>query len=64
MRWRRPKRNDDDLQEAQEALVQSRETSDSIARKEDAGRRVFQRILELRQKNHIAEAVRNIMEAR
>lgn len=64
MSWRRPKRTDEGLQEAKEALAESKETSASIARKEDASRRIFRRIEDLRRRNHIAEAVRNIMEAR
>lgn len=64
MRWRRPKRNDDELQEAQEALVESKSASESIARKEDALKPVLHRISQLRRVNHIAEAVRDIMEAR
>jgi hypothetical protein len=64
VRWRRPKRTDEGLQEAKEALLESKQTNESIARKEDASRSIFRRIEELRQRNHIAEAVRDIMEAR
>jgi hypothetical protein len=62
--WRRPRKTQEGLQEAKEALVESRETSERIANKEDAARRIFRRIEDLRRKNHIAEAVRHIMEAR
>jgi len=64
VRWRRPKRTDEGLQEAKEALVESKQTSESIARKETESQNIFRRIQELRQRNHIADAVRDIMEAR
>lgn len=44
--------------------MESKQTSESIARKEAASRRVFRRITELRERNHIADAVKDIMEAR
>jgi hypothetical protein len=51
-------------QEAEGALRQTREDAERIKRKEQEAQGLFNRISEIRQRNHIKEAVQKIMEAR
>lgn len=64
MKWRKSERSTPELEEAQEALRITKETSEAIRQKESASKNVFAAIAEIRRRNHITEAVRNIMEAR
>lgn len=51
-------------QEAREALANTREQAAHIRRKQSESHSLFQRIHRLKAENHIAEAVRNLMEGR
>lgn len=57
-------RKNEGREEAEGALRHTREEAARIRRKENEAKGLFAKIAEIRRRNHIAEAVRDIMEGR